>query len=174
MDITLLPDNAIRIKGKSASLVLNPTKSIGKTEAEGVLNLDSSPNFSSEKTEGSRITISGPGEFEVGGVKVSTTKVIDKFVAQVDVDNVRIVAGSGASIEKISDKFEGGGIALINADAEFDYSALSKIEPSVLIVYGDLKDEVSKKLGKDSSTKVSKFSSSADKLPQEMQFVLLG
>lgn len=174
MDIVLLQDNAIRIKGKNAALVVNPTKSTPKTQAEGVLNLNSSQDFSTEKVEENRITITGPGEFEVGGVKTTTARVVDKLVASVDVDGVRIVTGSGAAMEKFSDKFEGGGIALINADAEFDYSTLSKIEPSILIVYGELKEEVTKKLGKDGVPKVTKFSTSADKLPAEMQFVLLG
>lgn len=174
MDIVLLQDNAIRIKGKNAALLLNPTKSIAKTQAEGILNLDSSAEFSADKIEESRITIAGPGEYEVGGVKTSASKVGDKLVASVDVDGVRVVTGSGASIEKITDKLEGGGIALINADAEFDYSALSKIEPNVLIVYGKLRDEVTKKIGKDGAASVTKFSVSVDKLPAEMQFVLLG
>ncbi len=174
MDITLLADNAIRLKGKNSSLIVDPTKSLSKIQAEGVIRLKNFPEFSTDKVEDSRITVAGPGEYEVGGIKTSAISVGDELVVRTEIDGVWVITGNGVSVEKVSDKLEGGGVALIRADEEFDYAALSKLEPRVLIVYGQLKDEMSKKMGKEGSTIVSKFSVTPDKLPEEMQFVLLG
>ncbi|MEK9208320.1 MAG: hypothetical protein AAB922_07570, partial [Patescibacteria group bacterium] len=80
--------------------------------------------------------------------------------------------GSGSSIEKIKDKIEGSNIVVFNAESEFNYSSLSSLEASVIIAYGKLREEVGKSLGKE-VVSVSKFSTTADKLPTEMQFVIL-
>jgi hypothetical protein len=174
MDITYLSDGALRIKGKNATLVINPTKNMPKTPAEGVIKLWDYPEFSVDKIEDQRIVIDGPGEYEVGGVKISASKVESKVVGKIDIDNVKILAGSGVSVEKIAEKAEGGGVIVVSADSPFNHDSLASMEPSVLIVYGDKSEEVAKSLGKTEITRVNKFSAAADKLPEEMQFVMLG
>jgi hypothetical protein len=174
MDVAIISGNSIRIKGKTAALVINPTSSTGKTEADALLVLDKSLDINDSKIEGSRISIDGPGEFEVGGIKISTTAVDGKLVARIDVDSVKILTGSGESIEKIQDKVEGSDIVVVNAQNKFNYSVLPTLEPKVVLLYGDLKEEATKSLGNESSEKVTKFSSTADKLPSEVQYILLG
>ncbi len=174
MDISLLSDRSIRLKGKTAALIINPTKAISKTVAEGVVKLWDYPEFSDEKVDEERILIQGPGDYEVGGIKVSTSEVGDKLVGRIEVDGVKLLVGSGSTIEKISDKTEGGGVALVDADSEFNHDVLATIEPSVLIVYGPKSNDVAKSLGKSDAPKVSKFTTSPDKLPEEMQFIQLG
>lgn len=173
MDVMILSGNALRIKGKNASFVVNPTKETNKTEADFILALNQDSSFSDAKIEGSRITIKGPGEFEVGGIKVSAIKVSEELVASVDVDSVKVLVGSGESIEKIQEKMEGSDILVVNSNNKFNYSILATLEPKVLVVYGDLKDEVSKSLGKESAEKTNKFSTTRDKLPAELAYVLL-
>ncbi len=174
MDITLLSEKSIRIKSKSASLVVNPTSTISKTEAEGVLMLEKNPTLSSSKVEGSRISINGQGEYEVGGIKVSAIQVGDRLVANIEADGVRVLVGDGQSVEKIHEKVEGSDITLIDASEEFNYSSVSSLEQRVLLVYGLKKEEVGKSLGKSDVATVSKFSVTRDKLPEEMQLILLG
>lgn len=173
MDVMILGENSLRIKGRNASIVINPDTKTGKTEAEGIVVLEEYPDFSDAKIEGSRITIKGPGEYEVSGIKISGIEVDHKLVVNLDVDNIKLLIGSGQSIEKIHDKVEGANVAVINADTNFNYSILSSIEPSILAVYGKNKEEVKKSLGKDSET-VSKFSTTLEKLPTELQFLILG
>lgn len=173
MDIAIISGNAIRIKGKNSSLIVNPTASTGKTEANAILVLDKSLPVSYSKIDGSRITLTGPGEYEVGGIKISGIPVGGRLVARIDVDSVKVLIGSGELIEKIQDKVEGNDIVVVNADSKFNYSNLTTLEPKVLLIYGDLKDEVGKSLGNESKEKISKFSTTADKLPSEMQFAYL-
>lgn len=174
MDIMLLPGDALRLKGKNTTLVLNPTTSTTKTEADAIILLDKFLNFSDSKIEGSRITIIGPGDYEVGGTKITAHKVFEKLAVRVDLDNVKVLVGNGEAIEKIQDKVEDSDIIVVNANDKFNYSALASLEPKVLIVYGALKDEVGKSLGKESSEKLNKYATTADKLPQELQFIVFG
>lgn len=174
MDIMVLSPKTLRIKGKNSSAIINPVATISKTEADSVLILENSPDLSDAKVEGSRITIKGGGEYEVGGIKYSALRVGEKLVVKIDVDSVRVLIGDGVSIEKIQDKVENADLVVINADSEFNYSVLTAIEPKVLLVYGSKKDEVSKSLGKTDGVNTNKFSTTFDKLPSEMQYVLLG
>lgn len=174
MDIILLGENSLRIKGKNASIIVNPTDQTGKTEAEAIVLLENFQNDNFPKIEGSRITIKGPGEYEVNGIKVSGIGAERKLMVRMEVDNVKLLIGSGESLEKIHDKVEGAEVVVINADKQFNYSILSSLEPRVLIVYGQSREEVKKSLGKNDAETVSKFSTSADKLPSEMQLIIFG
>ncbi len=174
MDIAILNENTIKIKGKNASVVINPTSSISKTEADAIIRLKEGPEFNEAKIEGSRITIKGPGEYEVSGVKISVTRIEADQIARIDVDNVKVLVGSGAAIEKIHDKIEESQIVVINSGDEFNHSILTTLEPNVLLVYGSKKMEVAKSLGKEEAVSSSKYSTTSDKLPQEMEVVLLG
>ncbi len=106
MDITILNENTLKVKGKNASIIINPTSSTSKTEADAIILLKSDSSFNPDKIEGSRITIKGPGEYEISGVKISTTRVEDDQIVRIDVDNVKVLVGSGKAIEKIHDKIE--------------------------------------------------------------------
>lgn len=171
MDVVFLGGKTLRIKGKNGAIVVNPTSSISKTEADAIVLSSNFPDFSDVKVEGSRITIKGPGEYELGGIKISAISRNNDSINIVDVDNVKILLGDGLAIEKNHEKTEGFDIAVINADNEFDYSIISSLEPKVLIVYGEKKNQVLKSLGKEDAPKSSKFSTTFEKLPSEMQVV---
>lgn len=173
MDVILLGKNSIRVKGKKSSFVIDPTTELGKTEADAAINLSNLPSFSAAKLDGSRVTFSGPGEYEVGGVKMSLLPAVGERVGFFDIDYISVLAGSGAAIEKVQEKAESADIVVVNANGEFNYSILATLEPKVLIVYGDKKDEVKKALGKEGEV-MSKFSTAKEKLTDEMQLVLLG
>ena len=174
MDVTLLNENTLKVKGKNASIIINPSSSTSKTEADAIVLLKNDLNYNPDKIEGSRITIKGPGEYEISGVKISTTKVEEDQVVRVDVDNVKVFVGSGAAIEKIHDKIEESQIVVINSDDEFNHSILTSLEPNVLLVYGSKKSDVAKSLGKDEAISANKYSTTSDKLPAEMEVILLG
>lgn len=172
VDIYYLKNNSLRIKGKIASIVIDPSSKLNKTEGDGVLILKESLDFSESKIVGLRITIKGPGEYEVGGIKISCFQVGRELVASLDVDSVKVLIGGGSAVEKIHEKMEECNIALIKADEEFNYAVLPSLEPNVLLVYGERKEEMAKSLGKEGAEKASKFSLTAEKLPQEMQIVM--
>jgi len=174
MDVAILSGDSIRIKGKNAAIVVNPTSVTGKIEANAILALNKTLQINDSKIEGSRITIKGPGEYEVGGIKISAIPVGENLVVRIIIDSINVLTGSGEAIEKIQEKLEGSDIVVVNADTKFNYSGLATLEPKVLLAYGELKDEVGKSIGKETNEKVNKFSTTADKLPSEMQYVVLG
>ena len=173
MDVIILDKNCIKLKGKTTSILINPSDSMNKSEAEAVIVPATYQGQSFPKVEGLRIIIKGPGEYEVNGVKITAFSGASDLVSFVDMDGLKILAGNGLSIEKIQDKIEECHIAVINADSEFNYSVLSTIEPRVILVYGEKKGEVAKQVGKDNPEKVSKFSTTYEKLPAELQMLLL-
>lgn len=172
MDITILNKNSLRIKSKTAALVIDPDSTTGKIEADAILSLTKSSDFSDRKIEGARIIINGAGEYEVGGIKITAMKAGNGLVANLDVEEVKVLLGKGTEIEKIQDKIEECDIVLVNSDEEFNYSILTALEPKVLVVYGEKKEDLRKSLGKE-GVKVSKYSTTSEKLPAEMEMVFL-
>ncbi len=174
MDIAIIGENTIKIKSKrQTAVVLDPVRGMGKTEADAVIYSKKSNDSSDAKIEGSRIKIIGPGEYETGGTKIEGIKVDGNLAAVIEADGVKLLLGRGQEIKKIHERVGAFHIALINADSDFDFASLTSLEPNILMVYGPKKDEVRKSLGKNDVGKVSKFSATFDKLPEEMQFVLL-
>lgn len=173
MDVFILGEKSIRIKGKKGSFVIDPDLSIGKTEADAAIKLASDESFSINKLEGVRVTFSGPGEYEVGGIKMLIMRSGNESAAIFNVDNLNILIGSGSVLEKIQDKVESPDIVIVNANLEFNYSVVTAFEPKVIIVYGDKKDEVKNTLGKEGE-KTTKFSVTKEKLSDEMQLILFG
>lgn len=171
MDVVFLGGKTLKIKGKNGAIVVNPTPTISKAEADAVIFSSNSPDLGDLKVEGSRITIKSPGEYELGGIKISVISKGTDLVNIIDVDKVKILIGDGLAVEKNHEKTEGFDIAVINADNEFDYSVISSLEPKVLIVYGEKKNFVLKSLGKEDTVKSTKFSTTFEKLPSEMQVI---
>lgn len=174
MDVTILSQNTLRIKSRNATLIVDPTTSTAKTETDAIIFLEGVLGDKLPKIIGSRITIKGPGEYEVGGVKISVTSVGNDLIASADVDSVKVLLGSGKAIEKVHDKIEQCEVVVVKSDDEFNYSLITTLEPKAVVVYGEKKDEVAKSLGKNDALKSNKFSATAEKLPEEMQLVLLG
>lgn len=174
MDVAYLGENSIRIKSKTASIIVDPSPSIGKTETDAVVLTDSILNPNLSKIEGYRIVIKGPGEYEVSGVKVSASRVGEKLVLRLDVDGVKVLIGDGISIEKVHEKIEECDLAVINSENEYNYAILASLEPKALLVYGSQKEAAAKSLGKEDALKANKYSTTAEKLPQEMELIVLG
>jgi len=173
MDVAKLSGNAIRIKSKNASLVIDPTKETGKTEANCVVKLNNNPNFSDAKIEGSRISITGPGEYEVGGIKIAVLNMDGNLIARIDAESIKLLVGRGEAMEKVQDKVEDSDILVVDANEKFKYSELTSLDPKLVLAYGEMAEELGKSLGKSGSEKTHKFSTTAVKLPSEMQFIHL-
>ncbi len=174
MDISVLGQSSMKVKGKKSSIIINPTPLMQKTDAEAVLFLKESSDEGISKVAGYRIVVKGPGEYEVSGTKISAISVDGQLVALLDVDNVKVLLGEGGSIEKVHDKIENCNIVVVGANDDFNHGFLPSIEPNVVLIYGQNKEQVGKSLGKDSPEKTSKFSASADRLPEDLQVFLLG
>lgn len=171
MEITLLDKNSIRIKGKKAAIVVDPSV---KTVGDGVFFLNESDTSKSALVEGCRLAISGPGEYEIGGVKISTIKRGEELVYIVTIDGISFCLAKADAIEKSQDTMQECSAAIFFAGTLISESLITAVSPKIAVLYGEKALDSTKALGKESSAPTKKVQISADKLPEEMQVVVLG
>jgi hypothetical protein len=173
MDIQIFDNETLKLKIKKTNLAVDPKSTISKFDADAVLviNKDSDPSRINE----SRVTIVGAGEYEISGLKISGIKSEDNILYGLTSENIGILIANASSLEKISsDKLGDYEVVIINADADLNQSLITALEPKVLILYGEKRNEAAKLLGKESVSSSSKISISEDKLPEELEVMLLG
>lgn len=173
MDFSILHDSSIKIRSKNASVVVDPTQEIAKTNADAVIVLGTNSNINTERVADQRILIDGAGEYEVSGVKIAGFAGKNGSVYSILGDNIEIILGKVSEISGMQDKTFSCQIAILNVDDELK-SIVARLEPKIVILYGDKKMDGAIALGKENAEAVSKFSVLKDKLPEEMQVVVLG
>lgn len=171
MEIALVSEESIRVKGKQTALVIDPLAAKAKIAADAVL-LTQENGTAVPAVEGSRITIAGPGEYEIGGIKISGVRTGERTAYYASIDGLS-VAVCAASALKNKESLRDVDIALLYADALVDQSALATVANGVAVFYGPQALENVKALGKDVPP-IGKYVTTKDKLPQELEIVLLG
>ena len=168
MEIVLLSKTGLRIKGKNAVLAVDPGD---KFEANAALLLDK--DAQSVSTVGSEIVIQGPGEYETGGIKITGIQHDSDLVYSMIVDNVSILVGKLTNLEKIHTKLKEANILVVNCDHVVDASFLTALVSNVIIFYGDKSLEVCKAFGQENTKSLSKYATTIDKLPAEVETIIL-
>jgi len=170
MEIAIVSAASIRIKGKLATLVVDPSLAKTKVTADATLILKRDSAEGGE-VEGSRLTMSGPGEYEVGGVKITGVKGGDCTAYYLSLDGISLLVTPVSSL-KGKESLRDVDIVILLADALADPSALATVTSGVAVFYGPQAEENVKALGKEVQ-KVEKYSIAREKLPQEMEVILL-
>ena len=174
MDISILSKNSIKIHSKHANFIVDPESLVTKVSCDAVILLNNN-NIDLGRVVDHRIIIDGPGEYEVNGVKVLGVKGDRGFVYGIAADGFSVILGKSEEISKIKEEFNTEcQIAIIDADDEFSSSVVTKLEPKIVILYGDNKESAAKLLGKENLPLIKKFTVVKDKLPEEMEVVVLG
>jgi len=172
MEVALLDKTSIRIKSKHTNFVVDPFEKLAKTPTDAVLIL-SGINADLSKVTDYRVVIKSPGEYEVGGIKISAIDMDGATVYGLTVDNVDVLLAKTSSITKISEKLKEYQIAIFNVDSEINQTVVTALEPKVVILYGEKAIDAAKALGKEDAQVLQKFSAAEDKLPEEMQVIVL-
>lgn len=174
VDVSTLNPSSIKIRFRHATFVVDPTSDGAKTACDAVVLLNGARSNLS-KVSDYRVVINGPGEYEISGVKISGTRIDDGLVYNILGDGLGLVLGKTKEVSKIKEEFNfESQIAILNVDSEFGESAVTSLEPKVVILYGDNKDAGAKKLDKGNLAPIKKFTVSKDKLKEEMEVVVLG
>jgi len=173
VDFSILYNNSIRIRTKHASFVIDPFRSIPKVSADAVIVLGNKEDIDLSRVSDYRIVIEGGGEYEVNNVKISGIGVGNSFVYRIFADNFILVLGRISALSRIQDESLSSELALLNVDENLEV-IVAKLEPKTVILYGEKKMEGAKELGRDHIKPVQKFSIAKDKLPTEMEVVVLG
>lgn len=170
MEITLQSTNSLKIKGKHASVFINPQD---KTANYNAAILIGNPAKSTLKIRDDVVVINGPGEYEAGGIKITGIKAELQTVYTLSIDNVDLVIGSKDALEKVYQKLKEQAVAVIQADSEGDCSFISSLGLSARVIYGGKARETADSFAKDTKKESSKYVISYDKLPIEAETILL-
>lgn len=172
MDIAILGEDVVKIRSKNTSFVVDPVKSMVKVNADAILLLNNNMHVDTTRVLDQRIIISGGGEYEVGGVKISGIKVLGGIVYSLFLDSCLVVLGKVSDISRLQDTTLSCEVALLLADSDLK-SIVAKLEPKIVLLYGDKKMEGARSLGKVGIEPVQKFTTKG-KLPEDMEVVVLG
>lgn len=172
MEVALLDKTSLRIKSKHTNFVVDPLGKLSKTPTDAVLIL-SGDSVDLSKVMDYRVVIKSPGEYEVGGIKISAIDMDGSTVYGLTIDNVDILLAKTSSVTKVSEKLKEYQIAIFNVDSEINQTVVTALGSRVVILYGEKATDAAKTLGKEDAQVLQKFSAAEDKLPEEMQVVLL-
>jgi hypothetical protein len=168
MEIALLTKSGIRIKGKQGVVAIDPAD---KANYEATLLLEKSAEEVSHSDESLMIT--GAGEFEIGGIKMTGMRSEKDLLYSITVDGVEVLVGKLASLEKMQHKLKDHHIVLVDCVDTGNASFITSLAEKVVMFYGAKADEISASFGKENVKKMNKFSSTKDKLPAEVETILL-
>lgn len=152
VEVSLLDKNSIRIKGKKATLVVDPRQTTPKTVADIILATDK--DYNTKKIDEFRLIIEDDGEYEVGGIKVTGAGNI----YSINVDNTQVVLAKSSALNKLADTANEAEIALLNVDSSLNEGVIAALEAKAVLLYGEKAREGLKALGKNDLTPVRKFS----------------
>lgn len=185
MEITKLTGSAIKIKGKKATFLVDvlDTK---KTEANAYLFLREDAMQVGYLRD--TLLINAPGDYEVSGVKLSVTKIGDALFYEMMIDGMKVLLANASKLASGKDKLDEQQMLVLFADGVIDQSTITNFSPVIAVTYGDKAAELSASLGKGLGKKdaedatasvdaeikpVDKYVVASDKLPTELQVVLL-
>lgn len=170
MEISIINNTSIRIKGKQGTLIVNPV--LKATGANGIILFDDIPIDKTKADEGIPI-IKGPGEYEFAGIKISGIKNGTETIYTIKVDRIEILLGRGKCLEKDHAKVKEHNIVLLYIDDPIDSSFITSLVLNSVLLYGEKAEETMNTIAKDTYRKEIKYSATFDKLPQEIEEVLL-
>lgn len=168
MEIALLPKNAVRIKGKQTTFLLDPQEK-SNTSPTLLLGIGSEQASIADAP----VVIAGPGEYEIGGIKVTGIRSESDMLYTMKVDGIDILFGKIAALDKMQHKLKEHNIIVALCDTEISAAFLTSLASNVVMVYGEKAETIMQSFGKDNIQRMSKFASTADKLPSEVETILL-
>lgn len=187
MEITYLGHAAFRIKGKTATVVTDPYATGGgalkfpKHVTADIITVscDHPEHNATSGVEGMAYIVNGPGEYEIKGVGVIGHKSGKNTIYRIEIDGLSFVhigdLDHALSSEEV-DKLDGVDILLIPVGNTFAVSVINEIEPSIVIPLGTSSDQRTaflKELGKEDVVAQPKLIMTRDKLPEQMQVIIL-
>jgi len=166
MEITLLTKSALRIKGKTCSFVVNPQETV---QTNAFFFLYQNAEFTTEDA----VVLNGPGEYEIGGVKITGLRNETKVLYGMNIDGLEITIGSLTVLSAMHNKLKENNIVIVNCDEITETSFLTALAVNTVLFYGEKAEEVSQTFAKEKVQKMNKYTASLGKLPAEMETVLL-
>lgn len=166
MEIALLPKSGLRIKGKSATFVVNPGS---VTSANAVMLLVPGDEFTTEES----VVLNGAGEYEIGGVKITGLRNDKSVLYSMNIDGMEVVVGTVNLFSAMQHKLKEHNVVIVNCEETIDASFLTSLGVNAVLFYGEKASVVAEGFEKEKLQKMNKYSASLGKLPSEMETILL-
>lgn len=168
MEIALLPRESLKIKGKHASIVVNPQD---KTQYNAALLIGMDQN--AIKLNEDTVLFNGPGEYEAGGIKITGIKNNENLAYSIIVDGIDMLIGQLSALEKMQQKLNENSIVIALTGQAANADFLTSLTSHVIIFSGAGAKETARTLEKDEVKSMSKYQITLDKLPAEIETVVL-
>lgn len=133
MEVSLINNSSVKIKGKNASLIIDP---LVKSEAEIVIATKALDSLSLDKVEGVRLIISGPGEYEAGGISVTGKQSKGNTLYHI-IDSMKIMFVTSGGVSSVPDDEEYDCL-LIEVVGPLKDDDIASINAKCVILFGDL------------------------------------
>ncbi len=170
MEIVLLPKNGLRIRGKNASVLIDASDKTLTHSA--VILLDESIRAATFPA-GDAVVIQGPGEYEIGGIKIRGYRNGTYSMYSLTVDGIDILLGTIEALEKTQQKLKEHHILVAATNVVIDSSFVTSLASNAVLFYGEKGSGAVKGFASDAVKTLGKYQVTKDKLPQEMETVLL-
>ncbi len=173
MDIATVGKNSIKIRGKHVNFIIDPPIDGSKISADAIIYLSKDLPVDASRVEEYRVIIRGPGEYQVSGTMITGVKADKEYIYRIAVDGVQILAAKASDISKFKGDLDSSEVLVLNADSEIEASVITNMEPRVVMLYGDKKEDAAKILGKSEIKKTEKATVSKEQLPEIMEVIVL-
>ena len=179
MEIKYFNQGKIYLKGKNENVWINPDKNDFESksyEARIVIYTEKERNIIKLGEEGNRVIISGPGEYEIGGVEING--INSMYVLGIDGIKVVIMGKNEEEIsEKKKEKLEEADVLMVSINAgSAGIAKKSAANYVVPIDFEDKKEELKQFLDdfdRENLESVESLKVDKDNLPEAMEVVLL-
>lgn len=168
MEISLVPQSALRIKGKQMTIGIDQ---IDKNNSRGTIVLNRNPD--DFKAQEDHVLIDGAGEYEVGGIKINGTRSGQNVLYSMNVDGVEVLIGKISALDAMQHKLKEHHIVVALCDGIVTATFLTSLASNVVMFYGEKAVEISQAFGKDTVKPMAKYTTTKDKLPTEVETIIL-
>lgn len=169
MDITLLNPQSVKIKGKHITFVVGTPQT--STTADAVLFL-ANPKGKLHVEE-ARLLLQAPGEYEIGGTKITAIGAGAEIAYFLKVDGIDVCVLCSSAGQKIVENAKECKVAIMFDTDTVQDTLVTALSPQVLVLFGDNAREGAKVLGKEDVIPTKKYTTALEKLPTEMEVVVL-
>lgn len=175
MEIAFVSPKTLRIRGKQTTLVVDPdAHPKAKATGDVVIGFTDTIVMSRILVEGQRLAVTGPGEYEVGGIKMTGRRTGEHITYDIRVDGIDLLLTTSTQLKLFKDSAKESDIMIVQSNETFDESSVTALSPKVLVLYGQESLAMAARLGKEVAEATQKFQTTLDKLPTEMEIVVLG
>lgn len=167
MEIAWMQKSGLRIKGKHAVFAVNP---LDNAVANAILLLDDSPHeFGDQDT----VIFHGPGDYEVGGVKITGIKSEKGNAYSLNIDGMSVIVGKITALAVLQNKMKEHNIIIVSCDEKIDASFITSHAENAIVFYGSQAEETAKEFEQEKLKTMNKYTVVANKLSPELETILL-